>query len=82
MGLAQLPDGASLRRVDAVTRQVDQIALSDPSTTDIVALDGFGILDGLNRSNQATYFITLKDWGERTAPDQSAFALLKKFGSD
>lgn len=80
MALAELPDGASLRRVNDVTKQVDQIALQDPSTTDIIALDGYGILDGLNRNNQASYFIVLKDWNERTARDQSAFALLKKFG--
>lgn len=79
MGVGILPDGASLRRVDAVSRQVDAIALNDPSVQDIVALDGFGILDGLNRNNQASYFLVLKDWAERTAKNQSAFALLKQF---
>lgn len=81
MGVGILPDGASLRRVDAVTSQVDQMALSNESVSDIVALDGFGLLDGLNRSNQASYYIVLKDWDERKAKNQSAAALLSKFGS-
>lgn len=82
MGIGVLPDGASLRRVDAVTNQVDEITLNDPSVSDVVALDGFGLLDGLNRSNQASYYIVLKDWSERKAKDQSANALLKKFGEE
>lgn len=79
MAIGVLPDGASLRRVDEVTQQVDAIALKDENIQDIVALDGFGLLDGLNRNNQASYFLVLKDWSERTAKNQSAFALLKKF---
>lgn len=82
MVVGNLPDGASLRRVDAVTEQVDKIALNDKSVVDVVALDGFGLLDGLNRSNQAAYYIVLKDWDQRKAKDQSADALLKKFGEE
>lgn len=82
MVLGNLPDGASLRRVDAVTDQLDQIVLNDKSVVDVVALDGFGLLDGLNRSNQAAYYIVLKDWDERKAKDQSAAALIKKFGAE
>ncbi len=80
MGIAMLPDGASMRRVEKVTDQVNKIALSDPSVEDVVALEGFGLLDGLNRSNQASYFFVLKDWDERTARDQSAEAILQRFG--
>ena len=79
MGVGILPDGASLRRVDAVTDQVDKIAMSDPAVIDVIALNGYGLLDGLNRSNQASYYIVLKDWDERKAEDQSANAILGKF---
>lgn len=79
MVVGNLPDGASLRRVDAVTDQVDALVLKDNSVVDVVALDGFGLLDGLNRSNQAAYYIVLKDWDLRTKKDQSAGALLQKF---
>lgn len=82
MGLAVLPDGASLRRVDAVTDQVDAITMNNPSVIDVIALDGFGLLDGLNRSNQASYYIVLTDWDKRKAKDQSADALLQKFGEE
>jgi multidrug efflux pump len=81
MAIGNLPDGASLRRVDAVTSQVDKIVLSNPSVVDVVALDGFGLLDGLNRSNQASYYIVFKDWDQRKAADQSAEALLENFGA-
>lgn len=80
MGVGILPDGASLRRVDAVTNQVDEMTMHDPSVLDVIALDGFGLLDGLNRSNQASYYIVLKDWDKRKAKDQSAEALLERFG--
>lgn len=79
MGIGDLSDGASLRRVDDVTAQVDQMMINDPSVVDTIALNGYGLLDGLNRSNQASYYIVLKDWDERKGKNQSAGSLLMKF---
>lgn len=79
MSIGILPDGASLRRVEEVTNQVDEIVLQEPAVGDLIALDGYGLLDGLNRSNQASYFIVFKDWHERQGKNQSAEALLTKF---
>ncbi|MBS4166073.1 Efflux pump membrane transporter BepE [Neochlamydia sp. AcF65] len=78
MAVGMLPDGASLHRVDAVTSQIDNLAKTHPAVTDVVALDGFGLLDGLNRNNQSSYFIVFKDWSKRTGKNQAAPALLQQ----
>jgi hydrophobe/amphiphile efflux-1 (HAE1) family protein len=79
MTVSILPDGASLRRVNEVGDTIGDLVLKDPDVHDIVSLDGFGLLDGLNRSNQGSYFIVLNDWSERKKKDQSADFLLSKF---
>ena len=60
-----LPEGASLDRTEAVTRQMTEIAKSVPGVGTIVALPGFNALQNANTPNSATVFIGLKPPGER-----------------
>lgn len=60
-----LPDGASLQRTDAVTRQVTDILQKNPVNQDVVAFTGFDFLGGSFRNNAATIFVTQKHWDER-----------------
>ena len=51
IGLAQLPDGASLQRSDEVRRQMVRLASGVPGVSHTVEFTGFSGLDGTNRSN-------------------------------
>jgi len=82
MAVGVLPDGASLRRVDAVTNQVDELTMREPAVKDLISLDGFGLLDGLNRNNQASYFVVFKDWDKRSAVQDSAKSILDRLRSE
>ncbi len=73
---AFLPDGASLSRTTAVTREVEQGMLKHPAVRDVIAFTGFSMLEGQVVSNAATYFVMLKDWDERKRPEQHAMAVL------
>ena len=60
-----LPDGSSLARTDAITRQVTDIIKSNEANQDVIAFTGFDFLGGGYRNNAATIFVTQKHWDER-----------------
>ena len=75
--LAQLPDGASLQRTDAVLEQLSGIVRKIPGVEHSVEIGGFSGLDGTTRSNSGTVFATLKPFEEReNDPAQSMNAIL------
>jgi multidrug efflux pump len=77
IGLAQLPDGASLQRADEVRQKMVQLASDVPGVGHTVEFTGFSGLDGTNRSNTVTIFVVLKDFEERVKdPKQNGFAIL------
>ncbi|HRX62352.1 MAG TPA: multidrug efflux RND transporter permease subunit [Candidatus Competibacter sp.] len=77
LGVAILPDGASLDRTRAVVEQANAIFGKHPAVQNVVSLNGFSLLDSQNKPNFATFFLPLKDWKERTTPELHAFATQK-----
>ncbi|HEY6563762.1 MAG TPA: efflux RND transporter permease subunit, partial [Pirellulaceae bacterium] len=74
---AQLPDGASLGRTEAVMDDAAQTALQIPGVTNAISIPGFSLLTGSNISNTGTMFLTLAPFSERRGhPGQSANAIL------
>ncbi|MBR0343733.1 MAG: efflux RND transporter permease subunit [Rudaea sp.] len=62
---AKLPEGASLARTDAVTRQMIDIALADPDVAMIPAFAGFNALQLVNTPNIENSYVILKPFHER-----------------
>lgn len=62
---ADLPQGASLGRTDAVVRRLDKIIREDEAVSHVLALPGFSILSGTNVSNGGALFVVLKPFEER-----------------
>jgi hydrophobic/amphiphilic exporter-1 (mainly G- bacteria), HAE1 family len=63
---AQLPDGASKERTDAVMQQITQIAQHVPGVDHVVAVSGVSILDNFaSLANAGVAFVVLKDWDVR-----------------
>ncbi|MDR3374632.1 MAG: multidrug efflux RND transporter permease subunit [Ancalomicrobiaceae bacterium] len=65
--IVQLPDGASLQRTDAVTKQVNNILKAEPGVDIVGSISGFNFLTRAAQSNAAVGFAILKPWAERGA---------------
>ncbi len=77
--VAQLPDGASLQRTEAVRKQISGMALKVPGVSNSVEITGLSALDFTNRSNTLTIFLPLKPFDERKGhPEQTMMAVLGK----
>ena len=66
-GAVQLPDGATLTRTTKVATQMQEILSAHPAVEHVLAINGFDLVGGGNKSNAATMFITLKPWSTREA---------------
>ena len=76
----QLPPGATQERARAVIEQVEGFILKQPEVQSMVAVLGFSFSG--QGQNAALAFVTLKDWGERPEPENSAQALAgRAFGA-
>ncbi|MFZ2106331.1 MAG: efflux RND transporter permease subunit, partial [Roseiarcus sp.] len=63
---AQLPDGASKERTDAVLQRISTIARNIPGVDHVVTVSGVSILDNLaTLANAGVAFVVLNDWDAR-----------------
>jgi hydrophobic/amphiphilic exporter-1 (mainly G- bacteria), HAE1 family len=63
---AQLPDGASKERTDAVMQQISTIAKKAPGVDSVLTISGISVLDNFaSLANAGVAFVVLKDWDER-----------------
>jgi multidrug efflux pump len=65
IAFAQLPDAASLQRSEEVRKQMSEIARDVPGIIHTVEFTGYSGLDGTNRNNTVTAFLTLAPFEER-----------------
>jgi len=75
VAFAQLPNGASLDRTEAVIRRMSDIALKQPGVDSAVAFPGLSINGFTNSSSAGIVFVSLKDFSERKGKDLSADAI-------
>jgi HAE1 family hydrophobic/amphiphilic exporter-1 len=72
-----LPDAASFQRTDAVMKQAEKILQATPGVEYVSTVTGYNILTGVNTSYSGMFFISLKEWGHRKAPEEQYNAILK-----
>ncbi|AVN33833.1 efflux RND transporter permease subunit [Serratia marcescens] len=75
VGIAQLPNSASLDRTDAVVKQMSKIALAEPGVESVVAFPGLSINGFVNVPNAAVMFVMLDPFKDRATPDLAASAI-------
>ena len=75
VSFAQLPDGASLDRTEAVIRRMSDIALKTPGAGYTVEFPGLSINGFTNSSNAGIVFVGETPFEERTTPDLSGGAI-------
>ncbi len=67
IAFANLPEGSSLDRTEAVVRRMSEIILKDPAVSGAVAFPGLSINGFTNAPNAGIVFVRLKDYEERTS---------------
>lgn len=75
VSIAQLPNGASLDRTEAVVKQMSTIALAEPGVESVVAFPGLSINGFVNVPNAAVIFVMLDPFKDRATPDLGAAAI-------
>ena len=74
--VAQLPDGASKQRTDAVLERVERFFQANPAVHSTDALSGQNFVFGTRGPNSATMFVPLIPWDERSEPQNHAKAMV------
>lgn len=77
VSFAQLPDGATLDRTEAVIREMSAIALDEPGVVSAVAFPGLSINGFTNSSSAGIVFVTLDDF-DRRDDSLSGFAISQR----
>ncbi len=72
----QLPDAASLERTDQVSRKIERILAETEGVSDFNTIAGFSLLNQVSASYNGFFFVALKPWEERGAPDLQADAII------
>ena len=77
---AQLPDGASKARTDAVMQQISKIAKTIPGVDHVITVSGVSVLDNFaSLANAGVAFVILDDWDARLkAKGQDLRSILQK----
>jgi multidrug efflux pump len=78
VGFAQLPEGATLDRTEAVIRKMSDIALKQPGVQSAVAFPGLSINGFINSPSAGIVFVTLKPFAQRTSADLSGLAIAQQ----
>jgi len=76
--VAQLPDGASVARTQAVSARIYEILRKQPEVKDVVNVVGFSLLDSSAQSNAAFFAVILKPFEERPLPQNRINALIPR----
>ncbi|HEY4284468.1 MAG TPA: efflux RND transporter permease subunit, partial [Chthoniobacterales bacterium] len=72
-----LPDSASLQRTDEVMKQCEEILKATPGIQYYSTVTGLNFLSGVNTTYSGIFFISLKEWKERHAPEEQYQAILR-----
>ncbi len=75
IGFAQLPEGSSLDRTEAVMRRMSDIVLKHPGVKDAIAFPGLSIHGFSVSPNSGIVFVGLDDFAKRTTPEMGGQAI-------
>ena len=71
----QLPNVASLQRTDEATKKVEEILKNTPGVEYYSSVIGYNMLSQANTTYNTFFFISLKNWAERTKPEEQYAAI-------
>ena len=71
-----LPDASSLQRTDEAMRQCERILQSTPGVEYVSTVTGYNFLSQVNTTYSGVFFVSLKEWGHRKAPEEQYGAIM------
>ena len=71
----QLPNAASLQRTSGACRKVEDVLRATPGVKYITTVVGFNLLSGVQATYNGFFFVTLKEWSQRTKPEEQFEAI-------
>ncbi len=74
----QLPNAASLQRTDEVCREIEGILQKLPGIKYYTTIPGYNMLNSVSCTYNGAFFVTLKDWAERTSFEEKYKVILFK----
>ena len=72
----QLPEAASLQRTDLAARELEKIIMETPGVQYCTTVVGYSMLSGVTNTYSGFFFVTLKPWHERKAPEEKYAAIM------
>ncbi len=75
-----LPDGATLQRTTETAAQYQGALANNPNVANVVAIAGFDLIGGGNKTNAGTVFVPLTPWEERETKAQDLVQPLTGLG--
>jgi HAE1 family hydrophobic/amphiphilic exporter-1 len=76
----QLPLAASMERTVDVCKQVEDLVMATPGIESCTTVAGFTLLSFTRNTYSATFWVSLKDWDQRTKPEESYNAIKAALG--
>ncbi len=76
----QLPFAASMDRTVAACKKVEDMVLATPGVESCTTVAGFNLLSFTRNTYSATFWVSLKDWSQRTRPEESYPAIKAGLG--
>jgi HAE1 family hydrophobic/amphiphilic exporter-1 len=77
----QLPNAASLQRTEAAAKRAEEIIKESPGVQHVTTVVGFNMLSGVQNTYSAFFWVTLKEWAERKAPEEQYAAIKSHINS-
>src|SRR5689334_12350483 len=78
----QMPDAASLQRNDAASAKIEKMVMDTPGVQGVTSIVGYSMLSGVQDTYSSFYFITLKDWAARKAPEEQYDAVKSRLNAE
>src|SRR3989441_5139693 len=78
----QLPAAASLERTDQVLHKIEGMLSTTEGVQYYTTVGGFSLLTGISSSYQGFFFVGLKSWDERAAPQVTARAIVDRLNQE
>ncbi len=72
----QLPDASSLQRTDNACKEIEKVLMKTPGVEYVTTVAGYSMLSGVTNTYSGFFFVTLKPWHHRKAPEEKYEAIM------
>ena len=75
---ATLKPGTSLTQTEKLRKEIEKRLYKIPEIKNVVTIDGYNLVTSSLDSASVAMFVSLRDWSQRTKPEQSVNAVINK----